>query len=128
MSGTELSPKQRKAIAALVESGEIQQAAEHANCSRGTLYTWLKQPAFLAALKQAETDSLRSLTRKLVSLGSRATGVIEATMSDADASAAVRLKAADTVLARLLQLRELVDLETRVAELESRLEAMNGRR
>jgi L-asparaginase II len=128
MSGTELSPKQRKAIAALLAFGEIQLAAEHANCSRGTLYAWLKQPAFLAALKQAEADALRSLTRKLVGLGSRATGVIEATMTEPGVSPAVRLKAADTVLARLLQLRELIDLEERVSSLEERLEATNGNR
>jgi hypothetical protein len=84
----------------------------------------LRDADFQAALRQAEGDALRSLTRKLISLGSRATGVIESTMTDTDASAAVRLRAADTVLQRLLQLRELIDLEERVSSLEERLEGV----
>jgi hypothetical protein len=120
-----LRPNQRRAIAALLQHGEIAAAAQAANVSRKSIYNWMRDPNFVAALRQAEADALRTLTRKLVSLGSRASGVIEATMTDADASAAVRLRAADTVLARLLQLRELVDLETRVADLESRLEGLN---
>jgi hypothetical protein len=120
-----LRPNQRRAVAALLEHGEIAAAAQAANVSRKSIYNWMRDPNFVAALRQAEADALRTLTRKLVSLGSRASGVIEATMTDADASAAVRLRAADTVLARLLQLRELVDLETRVADLESRLEGLN---
>lgn len=126
MSATELTPKQRRAVAALVEHGEILAAADAADVSRSTLYQWLKTPAFMAALRDAEADALRSLTRSLVSLGKRATGVIAETMDDPKANASTRLRAADVVLTRLLQLRELVDLEERVAALEASVAAQGA--
>jgi hypothetical protein len=41
-------------------------------------------------------------------------------MSDPEAPISARIRAADTVFSRLLQLRNLVDLEKRVSELEDR--------
>jgi hypothetical protein len=41
-------------------------------------------------------------------------------MNDPETPAATRVRAADVVLARLLQLRELATLEARVADLERR--------
>lgn len=121
MSGTELTPKQRRAVAALVEHGEIQAAATAANVARSTLYEWLQQPAFTSALRDAEAAALRELTRGLLALGKRATGAIAGVLDDPDATAAAKLRAADVVLGKLLQLRELVELEERVAALEQRI-------
>jgi len=119
MSGTELTPKQRRCIAALVETGDIQAAAEATGCSRTTVYAWMRQAPFTAALRDAEGDALRALTRGLLALGKRATGAIVDVLDDPDANVSTRLRAADIVLARLLQLRELVDLESRVTALEA---------
>ncbi len=127
MSQTELSPKQRRAIAALIETGEVLAAADAADVSRTTLYQWLKNPAFTAALRDAEADALRSLTRQLVSLGKRATATIADAMTDPSVNASTRVRAADVVLGRLLQLRELVDLEERVASLEASVAAQGAR-
>jgi hypothetical protein len=121
MAATELTPKQRLAVAALMEHGEVLKASEAANVSRTTLYKWLADPTFMAALREAEADALKAVSRSLVALSGRATRTIDAAMNESE-TMTTRLKAADTVLARLLQLRELIDLDGRVGTLEKRME------
>jgi len=114
----ELSPRQRRAVAALLTAGDVASACDAAGISRDMLYRWLKQPAFLEAVRAAEAAALDDLSRSLVALGRAATGTLSAAMADPDAPWATRVRAADATLGRLLQLRELATLEARVAELE----------
>lgn len=113
-----LSPKQRKAVEALLITGDVTAAAKEASIGRGTLYRWLKEPAFLAAVREAEARALDELSRLLVRLGRSAATTLAKAMSDADVPVATRVRAADITLSRLLQLRELATLEGRVADLE----------
>ncbi len=124
MTATELTPKQRRAIAALVQTGEIQAAADATGVSRTSLYAWLKTPAFQDALRAAESDALHELTRGLLALGKRSTRAVTAVLDDPGATHGERLRAADLILGRLLQLRELVDLEGRISALEQRIEGV----
>lgn len=116
-----LTPRQRKAIEALLTTGDKTAAAEAAGVQRQTIYRWLKLPHFRAALAEAEAEALASLSRALVRLGDNATATLEQAMGDDESSWSVKVRAADVVLSRLLQLRELVDLEQRVSELERQL-------
>lgn len=113
-----LSPRQRKAVEALLVTGDVSAAAKEAGVSRESLYRWLKQPAFLEAVREAEARALDELSRLLVRLGRSAATTLAKAMGDAETPAATRVRAADVVLARLLQLRELATLEARVADLE----------
>ena len=113
-----LTPKQRKAVAALLTTGEVTAAAREAEVSKDTLYRWLKQPVFLAAVRQAEAAALDELSRLLVRLGRTATATLAKAMGDPAAPYPTRVRAADAALGRLLQLRELATLEARVTELE----------
>ena len=113
-----LTPKQRKAVEALLTTGEVAAAAQAAGVSRESVYRWLKQPAFLASVREAEARALDDLSRLLVRLGRTATATLAKAMGDASTPWATRVRAADASLGRLLQLRELVTLEGRVAELE----------
>jgi len=115
-----LTPKQRKAVEALLTTGDKSQAAELAGVKRQTVYKWLKRPDFQQALRDAEAEALKSLSQALTRLGSKAADTLDKSM-DAE-SETVRLRAADIVLGRLLQLRELIDLDARVAELEGKVE------
>ena len=115
---SELTPKQRRAVAALLSAGDASAACAAAGISRDTLYRWMKQPVFLEAVRTAEADALDDLSRSLVTLGRTATGTLSAAMADEVAPWATRVRAADVTLGRLLQLRELATLEARVAELE----------
>lgn len=114
----ELTPKQRKAVEALLVTGDVTAAAKEAGVSRESLYRWLKQSVFLEAVREAEARALDELSRLLVRLGRSAATTLAKAMSDADVPAATRVRAADVTLARLLQLRELATLEARVTELE----------
>jgi transposase-like protein len=113
-----LTPKQRKAVAALLSTGEVKAAAVEAGVSRETLHRWLKQPAFLAAVRSAEADALDELSRLLVRLGRTSVATLAKAMGDAGTPPATKVRAADAALGRLLQLRELAQLEARVQALE----------
>jgi hypothetical protein len=113
-----LTPKQRKAIEALLTTGDVSAAAKEVKVSRESLYRWLKQPVFIAAVREAEAATLDELSRMLVRLGRTAVGTLAKAMTDAKAPWPTRVRAADASLARLLQLRELATLEARVTELE----------
>jgi len=113
-----LTSKQRRAVEALLAAGEVSAAAKEAGVHRDTLHRWLRQPAFLAAVRDAEARALDDLSRVLVRLGRTAAGTLAKAMGDSAAPYPTRVRAADAVLGRLLQLRELATLEARVAELE----------
>jgi transposase-like protein len=113
-----LTSKQRKAVEALLTTGEVTAAAQAAGISRETLHRWLKQPLFVQAVRDAETRALDDLSRLLVRLGRTAAATLAKAMSDPTAPWATRVRAADASLGRLLQLRELATLEARVVELE----------
>ena len=115
-----LSIKKQRAIETLATSGNVAEAARAANVSRKTLYRWLRQSDFTEALEVAAQESLANLSRELVRLGAQSVTTLEEAMTDTEAAAGTKVRAADVVLARLLQLRELVSIESRLAALEKK--------
>jgi phage terminase small subunit len=113
-----LSPKQRRAVEALLTTGDVTAAALEAKVGKSSLYRWLREPVFLAAVREAEAAAIDELSRMLVRLGRTAVGTLAKAMTDPKAPWPTRVRAADASLARLLQLRELATLEARVTELE----------
>ncbi len=126
--GGTLSAKQRKAVEALLATGEVQAAAATVGISRETLHRWLRDPPFVEAVRAAEAQALDDLSRVLVRLGRTAAGTLAKAMSDAATPVATKVRAADATLGRLLQLRELATLEARVAELERSVGIAEGGR
>ena len=116
-----LTPKQNKAVTALLVMPDVTAAATAAGVSRDTVYKWLRDPAFQAVIRSAEAAALASVSRSLVGLADAAVGSLARAMNDESAPLSIRVRAADAVLGRLLQLRELVILEERVRELEERI-------
>ena len=110
--------KRRKAVAALLATGEVKAAAAEAGVHRDTLHRWLREPAFLAEVRRGEAAALDELSRLLVRLGRAAVETLANAMSDPAAPWPTRVRAADAALSRLLQLRELAQLEARVQALE----------
>lgn len=113
-----LTLKRRKAVEALLSTGEVSAAAREAGVRRETLHRWLREPAFLAEVRKAEATALDELSRLLVRLGRTAAATLAKAMSDPAAPYPTRVRAADAALSRLLQLRELAQLEARVQALE----------
>ena len=118
----ELTLKQRKAVEALLTTGEVTAAAKEVGVARETVQRWLNQPLFSQAVKAAEARAIDDLSRMLVRLGRTATSTLAKAMSDPATPMSTRVRAADVALSRLLQLRELASLEARVSELEQTME------
>ena len=124
----DLTSRQRKAIEALLATGDIASAAREAQVSRDTLHRWMKQPVFNQTLREAEARAIDDLSRILVRLGRTATATLAKAMTDVATPMNTRVRAADISLSRLLQLRELATLEARVSELEQSVALSEGPR
>ena len=114
-----LTPKQRQLVLALLVANDVAAACEAAQVPRSTAYRWMNQPAFAAALREADREVLRATSRRLARLGVKAVQVLEETLDDPEAPTAVRVRAADAVLTKLLQIRETVDMDERLTALEA---------
>ena len=113
-----LSPRQQRAISALLASKTVSGAAKAAGVGERTIYTWLRDPGFRAALSVAEGDLLDAAVRRLLGLQAAALDTLEQVLGDTEASQAVRLRAAQTVLELTLKMREQRDTEQRLSALE----------
>lgn len=114
-----ITPRQRRAIEALLSCSNLGGACEAAKISRTTLTRWLLDPLFNQALKAGAAASLEELSRSLLAVGGKAIQALGETLDQTGPlQAGVRVRAADIVLSRLLALRELVSLEDRISELE----------
>lgn len=114
-----LTPRQHRAVAALLSCPTISEAAKTAQVSERTLYRWLLDQAFLAELHRRESELINYIARRLVNLADNALRTIQELLDDPEASSSVRLRAAENVLAHLLRVRELATLEERVSLLEA---------
>jgi len=118
MSG--LSTKQQKALDALLRGCTQEAAAREAGVSRRTLGRWMsRNVAFQQALRDAEQEALKRIQRRLVGLAENACDALAAALRGDSQPAQVR--AAEIVLARLMPLRELVEIEERLKALEEQV-------
>ena len=117
-NGTFLTPRKATFALALLSERDTLAAAQRAGVSERTARRWARDPDVQAALAQAEGAALQQAVRDLVRLAGVAVQTLNDAMTDGDATTAARVRAADVVLARLLQLRDLVDTERRLQALE----------
>ena len=115
-----LRPEQQAAIRTLL-TGTVEEAAKAAGRTRTTIYRWLREPEFKAALAEAEGEALAALSRELVHLGDKAAKALEAVFDNPKETGSVKVRAASVTLSQILKLRELYLLERRVAKIEKDL-------
>lgn len=113
-----LSKNQLKAIDALLSCGSITEAAATVGIARVTLYRWRNDPAFMDALQKAEGEALSIVTAGFAGLVGKAMMAVSDGLAEEE-DISVRLRAAESVLSRMIQLRELVSIEQRITELEA---------
>ena len=114
--------KQAKALAALLDGLNLQDAAAAAGVNRKTLRRWLDDDAeFWRAYHRSSGASLQLAARRLTGKLDGAVALLGEVMDDASAPAGVRLRAAQLVLDGALRLLEAADIETRLAALEEQL-------
>jgi hypothetical protein len=79
----------------------------------------MQDETFCNVLKQAESERVSATIRRLTALSDSAVNTLQEAM--ANGKTGERVRAADIVLARMLQLRELHDLELRMLRIEREL-------
>lgn len=123
-----LTPKQTRAIPALMSARNIGDAAKAANVAERTLYRWMGDPNFRLRLNEAEGEAIDTATRRLLQLQDPAIDALGDILQDPETSPTTRLRAATAVLDYLIKLRELRNIEARLLFLEAAqaLEAANN--
>ncbi len=117
-----LPAKQSRAVVALLSHRTQAEAANAAGIGERTLATWLTQPEFQAALRAAEGDAIDAAVRDLICLQGDALNVLAGLLTDNLVKGSVRLRAAQVTLDNLMKLRELRNVESRLARLEELME------
>lgn len=119
VTSAKLSPAKRRALLALVEHGSVSRAADACNLSRQSVYRYMRDAEFAAALTELSGIQVAAASRRLTSLLWRAIDELERLMgSDSEQQ---RRLAADSVLSHALRLKELVELEHRISNLEKHI-------
>ena len=115
-----LTRNQVKAIKALLEYPTIEKAAAAIGVNPRTIGRWLNDRSFRAELARAEGEALDRVTRKLLYLGDHAVNALESVLQEPNQRGASNKRlAAQTILTQLLKLRELRNIEERIADLEA---------
>jgi hypothetical protein len=110
---------QELAIQALLTSRSIKKAAAKAGVDPGTLYNWLKDPAFKAAYAAARQEILDDAIGALKAASRRALAALERNLKAP--KPCDQIKAAAVLLAHALRARELDEVEKRLRALEKRV-------
>jgi hypothetical protein len=118
LSRIELTPKQQIALLALLSGHTQIEAARMAHVHENQVCMWMKEPLFVETLHAAEAERVQELNWSLIALAKKATKALEDVLDNAQALDPARIRAADVVLTKLLNLRELVTFEDRLRKLE----------
>jgi transposase len=117
-SSDDLTPKQHRAIVALMQAVSVSGAAQDANVSEATLYRWLSQTAFKAEYRKQR----RMMFERAVGLAQRAS-------ARAMAEAVEIMQTSENDFARIAAIKIVLDfsretdIEQRVAEIEEILDS-----
>jgi hypothetical protein len=114
--GERLSRLQETAIAALLTSATLTEAAVAARVHEKTLRKWLKLPHFTVAFREARREVVEVAVSRLQLVAGQAVETLQASLS-AD-RAADRIRAAVALLDHAVKAVEVYDLAQQVAELK----------
>jgi DNA-binding NarL/FixJ family response regulator len=122
-SARHLTPKQTRAVAALLTGKKLSDVAAELGISERTLRAWRQLPGFVAALRAGRQEILDATLGVLLQQAPKAALTLF-TLQDCD-EPTVRARAALGVLDRVLKAVEVTDLNEQLAELRSRIEELN---
>lgn len=125
MAKSGISTKQKAAIRALLTGASYSEAAAAARVHENTISQWMRNEAFIAGLRQAESEAMLAVSRSLVAISDSAAVVLKFILDDEKARDSSKIRAADVVLGRLIQIKEIAELEERIRKLEEAQNAAN---
>lgn len=116
-----LTSNQKRALAALLSSRTIADAAAKCDLSERTIYKYLTDPDFRDELRQQQDRLLAAAVASLAGLAGKAVATLEKIMDCDESPEQARNRAALGVLDQLRKMSQQLLLEDRVADLEARL-------
>jgi hypothetical protein len=116
--GTKFGRKMEPAVAALLTQRNIDEAARSIGVSPNTLLNWMKVPEFQAAYREGKRAAFSQAVARLQQGMPLAVATMLKLMADTATPAAVRARAADSVMNHASKAIEIEDMEARIAELE----------
>lgn len=120
---TGLTSKQEAAITALLSCPTIVEAAAEVGVNEKTIRRWMKEPAFLAAYREAQSILFDVSISCLQSKVGKAIETLDRNMSGEEVPAAVQVRAAQIVLEKAVELHKLSDLEEKIREFQAYVDA-----
>ena len=114
-----ITPRQQRAIRALMENRTNGEAAKAAGIGERTLYRWLSEPLFRQALQDAENQAADMTARRLATGTRLALDVLVTIMESEAAGDTLRLQAAKAWLENYHRARDDGDLDRRITALEA---------
>ena len=123
-----LTPKQERALLALLSRGEIKAAAEEAQVGEVTLWRWLQEPGFQSAYRARRRQIVETAVAQLQSDCTVAVRVLREVAEDGDAPASARVAAAKAILEQSISGIQFTDLQAEVEEIKAMLAEAEKRR
>ncbi len=118
--GDKLSRKQEQAIAALLSTSTIGEAAKACGVNDATMWRWLQLPDFQSAYRAARRQVVERAVSELQAAASEAVETLKRNLTCGKPEAENR--AAQIIIEQAVKGIELLDLQERVERLESLLE------
>lgn len=115
-----MTPKQQKALLALLTSPTREKAAAAAGITSKTLRSYLADPTFQEEYKLAFSGLVEDATRQAQQALEPALSTLRDIVEDADENAQARISAARSILEYSMKLTEATAILTRLDELEKR--------
>jgi hypothetical protein len=122
------SARQERMIVALLEHSTHEKAAAALGISTVTLWRSMQKPEFAEAYRKARREAFSQSVARLQYASNAAVGTLLRVLTDREAPAASRVRAADVVLQTAIRGMEVEDIGARVAELERAAEQAKPRR
>lgn len=119
-----LSPKQLKAIKALLAEPTTRAAAKAASVSEATIWRWLADKTFQAEYQRARASLFEQAISRLQSNCETASAVLVALIVDKATPPSVRLGACVKTIELSLRAKEQLEIEQRLKDIEERLSEM----
>ena len=115
-----LSFQRKKAIAGLMSTSTLAEAAEVSGVSPRSISRWLADDEdFRAALSEAESEAISAASRRIAAAADDAINALWAIVKDTEAEPRERIAAASAILGNLPKLRLLGGLEQAIIELQA---------
>jgi len=126
--GEKLTPKQERALVALLDCGEIKKAAEIAEVGEVTLWRWLQLSDFQTRYRAARRQLVETAIAQLQSDCTTAARVLREVAEDRQAPASSRVAAARAIIEQSVSAVQLTDLQERLEEVERLLQEQEAKR